>query len=45
MIATLFQIIGIVTVAIGFGLMYPPVGVIVLGLGVLLFGLALERSR
>lgn len=45
MIATLFQIVGIVTVAIGCGLVYPPAGVIILGIGVLLFGLALERSN
>lgn len=45
MIATLFQVTGIVVVAIGLGLIYPPLGVIAFGIGTLLFGLALERSR
>jgi len=42
---TTFQIVGIAVIAIGLGLVYAPVGVIALGAGILLFGLALERSK
>jgi hypothetical protein len=45
MVATILQIAGIGLVALGAGLWLPPLGVVVAGIGVLLFGLALERSK
>jgi hypothetical protein len=44
MIANALQIGGIVAVAIGAGLIFIPAGVIVAGVGAVLFGLALERE-
>lgn len=32
-------------IALGVGLAYPPAGVVVAGVGMVLFGLALERSK
>jgi len=43
MIATALQVAGILILAVGFGMMAPAAGVVVAGLGVLAFGLALER--
>lgn len=45
MLPTIIQITGIVVVAVGLGLIYAPIGVIALGAGILLFGLAFERSK
>lgn len=42
--ATLIQAFGLLTVAIGCGLIYPPAGVVSLGLGAVAFGLAMERN-
>jgi hypothetical protein len=44
MLSTVLQIVGMVVVAAGLALMYPPAGVAALGAGLLLFGLALERD-
>ena len=44
MIANAFQIGGIVAVALGAGLVFVPAGIIVAGLGFVLFGLAMERE-
>ena len=45
MVATILQITGIAIVAVGAGLAWLPAGFIVAGLGCVLFGLALERSK
>lgn len=45
MLATLTQALGLVAIAIGVGFIYPPAGLIVAGIGLTLFGLALERSK
>lgn len=45
MIATILQVIGILTISLGAGLIYPPAGLVLLGAGVLLFGLAIERGK
>jgi len=45
MIPSMLQAVGILAVAIGAAMFHPAVGVIVAGLGMLAFGLAMERSR
>ncbi len=45
MIATVLQILGLLGIAVGAGLVFFPAGVIVFGVGLLISGLALERSR
>jgi hypothetical protein len=45
MIATIFQAAGAALIAIGVGAVFPPLGVVVAGVGVLLFGLAIERGQ
>ena len=45
MIATIFQGSGAALIAIGVGVVFPPLGVVVAGVGVLLFGLAIERGQ
>lgn len=45
MIATIIQALGTIIVTIGVWMAWPPLGVIVGGLAVLSFGLALERSQ
>jgi hypothetical protein len=45
LIATIFQAVGITVVAVGVGMAWLPAGVIVGGVGLVLFGLALERSK
>ena len=42
--ATIIQIIGAVTVSVGVGLIYAPLGIILAGAFALAFGVALERS-
>lgn len=44
MVANVLQIGGIAAVAIGAGLVFMPAGLIVAGVGAVLFGLALERN-
>lgn len=44
MVANLLQIGGIAAVAVGAGLVFMPAGLIVAGVGAVLFGLALERG-
>lgn len=44
MTANVFQIAGIAAVAFGAGLVFIPAGVIVAGLGLVLFGVAMERE-
>ena len=45
MLATSLQIAGICLVSVGVGLWFLPAGIIVAGVGLVLFGLALERSK
>lgn len=45
MTATILQAVGILTISLGAGLIYPPAGVVLLGAGVLVFGLAIERGK
>jgi hypothetical protein len=45
MLATVIQVFGITLVSVGVGIAYPPAGIVVAGVGLLLFGLALERSK
>lgn len=44
MIATILQVTGIALVSLGVGFMFPPAGVVIAGVGMVLFGLALERG-
>jgi len=42
--ATIIQIIGAATVSIGVGMIWFPLGVVLAGVGTLVFGIALERN-
>ena len=42
--ATILQATGIAFVAVGVGLWFVPAGIVVAGVGMVLFGLALERN-
>lgn len=44
MLATILQVTGVALVAIGAGLIFPPLGIILAGAGAIVFGLAMERS-
>ena len=44
MLATILQVTGVALVAIGAGLIFPPLGVILAGVGAVVFGLAMERK-
>lgn len=44
MIANLLQIVGIAAIAVGAGLIFFPAGIMLAGVGAVLFGLALERE-
>jgi len=43
MLATILQVAGAALIALGAGLIFPPLGIILAGAGALVFGLALER--
>jgi len=45
LLPTIFQAIGIAVISFAVGLIFVPAGLICAGVGVLLFGLALERSK
>jgi hypothetical protein len=45
MTATILQAVGIFTISLGAGLIYPPAGLVLLGAGALLFGIAIERGK
>ena len=45
MISSIIQAIGLLTVSLGIGLIYVPAGITVLGVSVVLVGLALERGK
>jgi hypothetical protein len=42
--ATILQVLGALSISIGAGLIFPPLGIILAGVFSLLFGLALERK-
>lgn len=44
MLANALQVAGLAAVAVGAGLVFLPAGIIVAGVGAVLFGLALERE-
>ena len=44
MVANVLQVGGLIAVAVGAGLVFVPAGLIVAGVGAVLFGLALERE-
>jgi len=44
MVANVLQVGGLIAVAVGAGLVFVPAGLIVAGVGAILFGLALERG-
>lgn len=41
----MFQAVGIAVISIGVGMAWLPAGIVVAGIGMVLFGLALERSK
>jgi len=45
LLPTIFQAAGIAVISVAVGLIYLPAGLVCAGVGVLLFGLALERSK
>jgi hypothetical protein len=45
MIATILQATGILTISLGAAFIYPPAGLVLLGAGLLVFGIAIERSK
>jgi hypothetical protein len=45
MFATILQASGVALVALGVAFIFPPAGLIVAGVGAVLFGLALERGK
>jgi hypothetical protein len=45
MTATILQAVGILTISLGAGFIFPPAGLILLGAGLLIFGIAIERSK
>ena len=44
-VATILQITGFSFVALGVGIIFVPAGIIVAGIGLVLFGLAMERNN
>lgn len=42
--ATILQVSGAALIALGAGLIFPPLGIILAGAGALVFGIALERK-
>jgi hypothetical protein len=45
MTATILQATGVFAIALGAFFIFPPAGVILLGIGLLVFGIAIERSK
>lgn len=44
MIYSIIQVMGLITISIGLGMIYFPVGIIAAGTGLLLMGISIERS-
>lgn len=45
MIATILQATGVFVISLGAGFIFPPAGLVLLGIGMLVFGIAIERSK
>lgn len=45
MVATILQVVGVTAIAVGAGLFYLPLGIVLAGVGCILFGVAMERSK
>jgi hypothetical protein len=45
MIATILQALGVFTISLGASFIFPPAGIVLLGIGMLVFGIAMERSK
>ena len=45
MISSIVQAVGIIVIALGIGFIYPPAGVIALGIGTLVFGIAAGTDK
>jgi hypothetical protein len=45
MLATIIQAVGVAVTSIGIGLWFPPAGIIAGGIGMVLFGIAMERGK
>ena len=45
MISSIIQVVGLLTLSLGVGLIYIPAGITVLGVSAVLIGLALERGK
>jgi hypothetical protein len=45
LISSIIQAVGLLTLSIGIGLIYIPAGITVLGISLVLTGLALERGK
>jgi len=44
MIANILQIGGAITISAGIGILFPPAGIIALGVSAIIFGISLERQ-
>lgn len=45
MLIAITQITGLISISIGLGLIYPPLGIIAFGVSLVLVGLSVERSK
>jgi hypothetical protein len=45
MIATILQATGVVIISLGAAFIFPPAGIVLLGIGMLVFGIAIERGK
>jgi hypothetical protein len=45
MIATTLQATGVVVISLGAAFIFPPAGLVLLGIGMLVFGIAIERGK
>lgn len=45
MLIAVTQITGLVSISIGLGLIYPPLGIVAFGVSLVLIGLSIERSK
>jgi hypothetical protein len=45
MIATILQALGVFTISLGAAFIFPPAGIVLFGIGMLVFGIAIERGK
>lgn len=45
MLIAITQITGLISISIGLGLIYPPLGIVAFGVSLVLVGLSVERSK